>query len=69
MHRNLFVTLPMVFASSPVASLRRLAARPVGAHSGTRMRLARRAWRILVTMVVLPTPGPPVMTAMDNPPP
>ena len=52
----------MILASRPVASLRRLAARPVGAHSSTRMRLARSAWRMLVTIVVLPTPGPPVMT-------
>jgi hypothetical protein len=52
----------MVLASSPVASLRPLAAQPVGAHSSTRRRLARSAWRMLVTIVVLPTPGPPVIT-------
>lgn len=52
----------MVLASRPVVSVRRFAARPVGAHSRTSIFLAWRICRILVTMVVLPTPGPPVIT-------
>src|SRR5262245_33959204 len=52
----------MVLASSPVVSVRRLAARPVGAHSSTSIFFALRIWRILVTIVVFPTPGPPVIT-------
>ena len=52
----------MVHASRLVASLIRLAARPVGAHSSSRTPLAARMRRIALTMVVLPTPGPPVMT-------
>ena len=53
----------MVLASSPVASVMRLAARPVGAHSRMLMPFAARMRRIALTMVVLPTPGPPVMTS------
>ena len=53
----------MVFASRPGASVRRLAARPVGAQSVTRTRLAPRIARMARTIVVLPTPGPPVMTS------
>ena len=53
----------MVLASNPVVSVRRLAARPVGAHSNTSIFLAWSIWRILVTIVVFPTPGPPVITA------
>ena len=52
----------IVFASRPVASLRRLAARPVGAQSSTRAPFAARMRRIAVMIVVLPTPGPPVTT-------
>src|SRR6202030_3863557 len=52
----------MVLASKPVASVMRLAARPVGAHSRRLVLLAARMRRIALTMVVLPTPGPPVMT-------
>src|SRR5882724_11557150 len=52
----------MVLASSPVVSVRRFAARPVGAQSNTSIFLAWRIWRILVTLVVFPTPGPPVIT-------
>src|SRR5215469_2556746 len=52
----------MVFASTPVASLRRFAARPVGAHSKQRSFFARRISRIESTSVVFPTPGPPVIT-------
>ena len=53
----------MVLASRPVASVMRLAARPVGAHSRSLTSLAARMRRIALTMVVLPTPGPPVMTS------
>ena len=52
----------MVFASSPVLSDNRFAARPVGAQSATRTCLAIRIFRIELTRVVLPTPGPPVIT-------
>jgi hypothetical protein len=41
----------------------RLAARPVGAHSSSLTPLAARMRRMPFTMVVLPTPGPPVMTS------
>ena len=53
----------MVFASMPVVSLMRLAARPVGAQRRSFAPLAERMRRIELTMVVLPTPGPPVMTS------
>ena len=53
----------MVLASKPVASVMRLAARPVGAHSNRLTPLAARMRRIALTIVVLPTPGPPVMTS------
>ena len=53
----------MVLASMPVASVMRLAARPVGAQSRSLAPLAERMRRIEFTMVVLPTPGPPVMTS------
>src|SRR3979409_1519889 len=52
----------MVLASRPVASVMRLAARPGGAHSRSRTPFAPRIRRIPLTMVVLPTPGPPVIT-------
>ena len=52
----------IVFASNPVASLIRFAARPVGAQSRISTPLADRMRRIALTIVVLPTPGPPVMT-------
>ena len=52
----------MVLASMPVASVMRLAARPVGAQSSSFTRFAARMRRIELTMVVLPTPGPPVIT-------
>jgi hypothetical protein len=52
----------MVFASSPVLSDNRFAARPVGAQSATRTCLAIKIFRIELTRVVLPTPGPPVIT-------
>jgi hypothetical protein len=53
----------MVLASMPVASAMRLAARPVGAQSRIFAPLNERMRRIEFTMVVLPTPGPPVMTS------
>ena len=53
----------MVLASKPVASVMRLAARPVGAQSDRLTPLAARMRKIELTMVVLPTPGPPVMTS------
>src|SRR5262245_34260978 len=53
----------MVLASKPVASVMRFAARPVGAHSRRPVPFAARMRRIALTMVVLPTPGPPVMTS------
>src|ERR1700704_4920367 len=56
----------MVFASSPVLSGNRLAARPVGAHSATRTCLAISTFKIELTRVVLPTPGPPVITLLDR---
>ena len=52
----------MVLASAFVDSDNRLAARPVGAHSRTFTPLARMIRRMLLTTVVLPTPGPPVIT-------
>src|SRR3984893_9231993 len=52
----------MVLPSNPVLSDKRLAARPVGAHSATLTDLAHRILRIELTRVVLPTPGPPVTT-------
>jgi hypothetical protein len=53
----------IVFASTPVASVRRFAARPVGAQSNKRTLLAARIFRIDLTIVVFPTPGPPVITS------
>jgi hypothetical protein len=52
----------IVFASSPVDSDNRLAARPVGAHNSAFTCFARRIVSIELTSVVFPTPGPPVMT-------
>jgi hypothetical protein len=45
-----------------VLSDSRFAARPVGAASATLTPLTLRIFRIELTSVVLPTPGPPVMT-------
>ena len=50
----------MVRAGQPVASLMRLAARPVGAHSSTSPR-SRISRMMRLMEVVLPVPGPPVM--------
>ena len=52
----------IVFASIPDVSARRFAARPVGAQSAMRTPFARRIVRIAFTIVVFPTPGPPVIT-------
>ena len=53
----------MVLASSPVASLIRLAARPVGAPGRWPGSWPARIFRMALTSVVLPTPGPPVITS------
>ena len=53
----------MVLTSSPVLSDRRLAVRPVGAQRANATRLAPITFRTELTSVVLPTPGPPVMTS------
>src|SRR6476619_211558 len=53
----------MVLASKPVASLMRLAARPVGAQRSSFTLFAESTRSIELTIVVLPTPGPPVMTS------
>ena len=57
----------MVLASSPVCSVMRLAARPVGAANATRTPLATSRRKIVSSRVVLPTPGPPVTTATLEP--
>ena len=53
----------MVEAGRRVASVMRLAARPVGAPSAMRVRLAERMSHRARRIVVLPVPGPPVSTA------
>ena len=52
----------MVAASKPVASVMRLAALPVGAASPTESCRSNKARTMTRMMVVLPVPGPPVMT-------
>src|ERR1035437_8480436 len=52
----------MVLASRPVDSESRLAARPVEAHNRDLTPLTARMVRMELSKVVLPTPGPPVMT-------
>jgi len=52
----------MVLASRPVLSLSRLAARPVGAARAMSIPLAPSTFRMALISVVLPTPGPPVIT-------
>ncbi len=52
----------MVLASIPVLYERRLAARHVGAASATVMPFTTKMRRMAFTRVVLPTPGPPVIT-------
>ena len=51
-----------MLASSPVASDMRLAARPVGAASAVLTPEAFKIFKIVLMIVVLPVPGPPVMT-------
>ena len=53
----------MVRASNPDASVMRRAALPVGAQRTRPAPLAARMRRMALTMVVLPTPGPPVTTS------
>ena len=55
----------MVRAGQPVASLMRLAARPVGAHSST-SPICRMMRMMRLMDVVLPVPGPPVMMQMPS---
>ena len=50
----------MVFASIPVASDRRFAARPVGAASRILAPASRNAVIMPSVVVVFPVPGPPV---------
>ena len=52
----------MVEALRPVSSLRRLAARPVGAQRATRSAWLSSTFSTALTVVVLPVPGPPVST-------
>ncbi len=52
----------MVEASRPVSSLMRLAARPVGAVSNAVSPILSYSDRIARIEVVLPVPGPPVIT-------
>ncbi len=56
-----------VVASRPVLSARRLAARPVGAQSASLGPSAATIFRMELTSVVLPTPGPPVITRTLEP--
>ena len=51
-----------MLAGRPVDSSRRLAARPVGAASATRVPMRRKLPAIQRISVVLPVPGPPVST-------
>src|SRR5262252_7791428 len=53
----------IVLASRPVLSDSRFAARPVGAQSSIPTVLASRIFSSELTSVVLPTPGPPVITS------
>jgi hypothetical protein len=57
----------MVFASRPVVSDSRFAARPVGAQRAIATVLASRILCSELTSVVLPTPGPPVITSTFEP--
>jgi hypothetical protein len=54
--------LPLRLDSRPVLSLSRLTARLVGAASAISIPLAPSTLRIELITVVLPTPGPPVVT-------
>jgi hypothetical protein len=55
--------IDLLLASNPIASLIRFAARPVGAHSASLILFAASMRRMALTMVVLPTPGLPVITS------
>ena len=57
----------MVLASMPVLSDKRFAARPVGAQRTIATALASRIFKSEFTSVVLPTPGPPVITSTFEP--
>ncbi|GJE43579.1 hypothetical protein AEGHOMDF_2758 [Methylobacterium soli] len=57
----------MVLAASPVCSVMRLAARPVEAASSTCTPFAFRMRSTESRVLVLPTPGPPVMTQSFEP--
>ena len=52
----------MVLASYPVASVIRLAARPVGAARSISIPSISKYRMIVLMVVVLPVPGPPVIT-------
>ena len=52
------------FRLDPCDSVRRFAARPVGAHRVTSICFALMVRSMLLTRVVLPTPGPPVITTI-----
>ena len=52
----------IVWASQPVASVIRLAARPVGAARRISIPSPSKYLIIVLIVVVLPVPGPPVMT-------
>ena len=56
----------MVLAGLPLASLKRLAARPVGDASTKRLPTASNNWMMLRTVVVFPVPGPPVSVQGDR---
>ena len=51
----------MVLASSPVASVIRFAALPVGAHNTTFSLCDEKRFKINLIIVVFPVPGPPVI--------
>ena len=56
----------MVFASRPVASVILAAARPVGAASRISAPSASKQRIIALMVVVLPVPGPPVITSSPD---
>ena len=60
-------SLWMVFASFPVASLIRFAARPVGAAQRISLPIYSKAFIMPNTVVVLPVPGSPVSTMNFDP--
>ena len=52
----------MVFACTPVVSVNRFAALPVGAANKTDACRSFRSWMMDPVMVLFPVPGPPVRT-------